>query len=225
MAVELWDESSFRWSKKKEEAAVLLAEGYSCNAVAQHIGSTFQTVYKWRQCEEFAKRVNDNVIAIRKALLKIAIANKASRLTQMDRRWKSLQDVIVARSEEMKGEAPGTDTGLLCRKLKMMGHGKSAVQVSEYSIDTGLLSEMRELERLAAQEMGDLSVNTRIVDEEGEDVPVQQINNYRVDILVNEGLKKLVETLQAQKEVSEGPPLQEPEYIKAMKALPEPSKE
>lgn len=61
--------------------------------------------------------------------------------------------VIEARSKDM-AEVPGGDTGLLVRKLKSIGSGENTKTVEEYAVDTGLLSELREHEKQAAQELG-----------------------------------------------------------------------
>lgn len=51
-------------------------------------------------------------------------------------------------------KAAGGSTGLLVRKLKQIGSGENAELVEEFEVDTGLLKEMREHEKQAAQELG-----------------------------------------------------------------------
>jgi hypothetical protein len=41
-------------------------------------------------------------------------------------------------------KAPGGKTGLLVRRLKMLGSGESAQVVEEFEVDVGLLREIRE---------------------------------------------------------------------------------
>ena len=57
--------------------------------------------------------------------------------------------IIDERAVEMAGETAGGASGLLCRDYK----GKDADRAI-YKVDTGLLTEMREHEKQAAQELG-----------------------------------------------------------------------
>jgi len=87
--------------------------------------------------------------------LQVAIANLEERLKAQDDRWERLKAVIERRaagmvSEEGIEEAEGTSTGLLVRKVKNV----DGELVYEYAVDTGLLKEMRELERQVSQETG-----------------------------------------------------------------------
>jgi hypothetical protein len=59
-------------------------------------------------------------------------------------------------------EAPGGETGLLTKKLKVIGFGENAELVAEYSVDTGLLKELRAHEEQAARELGQWADKTEI---------------------------------------------------------------
>jgi len=83
------------------------------------------------------------------------IADRTIRVFALRDRWRRLQTVIEERAKalEMAG-APGGKTGLLCRRLKMIGSGKNAEVVEEYEVDPTLLREMRAHEEQAAKELG-----------------------------------------------------------------------
>jgi hypothetical protein len=73
-----------------------------------------------------------------------------------------MRRVIEQRGRAMSGVEPGADTGLLVRTLKTVGSGFDAKVVAEYEVDTGLLKELREHEKQAAQELGQWSDKSRI---------------------------------------------------------------
>jgi hypothetical protein len=75
------------------------------------------------------------------------------RIDGYDERRQGLLAVIGERA--IAGwDAPGASTGLLVRELKVIGAGKSAREVEVFRVDTGLLRELRELEKQAAIELG-----------------------------------------------------------------------
>ena len=79
------------------------------------------------------------------------IADKNARMAEYDRRWKSLLMVIEARASDPRSKKfPGGETGLLA--IYPIKLGKDIVQVAE--VDTGLLGELRQLEKQAAIEAG-----------------------------------------------------------------------
>lgn len=94
------------------------------------------------------------IAAAHEAIAKQGIASKQNRVNAYDKRWQLLHRVVESRSEEYATEAPGSDTGLLVRTYKMLGAGPLARTVEEWSVDTGLLGEMRQLEQQVAKEMG-----------------------------------------------------------------------
>jgi hypothetical protein len=51
-------------------------------------------------------------------------------------------------------EAAGGTTGLLVRTVKSVGKGNDAELIDLYEVDTGLLREIREFSKQAAQELG-----------------------------------------------------------------------
>jgi hypothetical protein len=78
-----------------------------------------------------------------------------SRVCALEDRWLRLQQVIVERaaSAEMQ-RVPGGRTGLLTHAVKGIGAGENFQVVDAYDVDASLLREMREIEKQAAQEVG-----------------------------------------------------------------------
>jgi hypothetical protein len=77
------------------------------------------------------------------------IAIREKRIEELDDRRRRMKLIIEERAAEMAGECPGGASGLLARDYK----GKDADRAI-YKVDTGLLSELREHEKQAAQELG-----------------------------------------------------------------------
>lgn len=146
----------FRWTQVKVEAAQLLAEGQlSAREVAQRVGVSHQAVNLWRLDPDFAAKVGEIVGEIEAEIRNRGIARQLLRVDALQDRWLLMKRVIAERSgaEEMQDVAGGT-TGLLVRTFKVVGNGPDAHVVPEFSVDTGLLKELREHEKQAAQELG-----------------------------------------------------------------------
>lgn len=97
------------------------------------------------------------------------LAVRENRLAALQDRHDRLAMVLAERAEDM-AEAPGGRSGLLVRKQKIIGSGLLSREVTEYELDTGLLSEFREHEKQAAMELGQWQENARPA---GPDLTVQ----------------------------------------------------
>lgn len=65
--------SHFKWTKKRGEAALMLAQGYPQEEVAEEVGITRRTIYSWLRHPEFSAEVN-------RLSLMVNIASRAERL-------------------------------------------------------------------------------------------------------------------------------------------------
>lgn len=146
----------WNWTKAREKAAELLAEdSLSDEKIAEACGVTRVTLHFWKQREEFTNRIAQHVQAFREEIRAEGIANKQNRIDALNDRWHRMMTVIDERAEaEENQDAPGGSTGLLVRDYKMVGFGPQARFVETFAVDTGLLREMRETEKQAAQELG-----------------------------------------------------------------------
>jgi hypothetical protein len=146
----------FTWTVAREKAAALLADGeLTDREIAAEVGVDRPTLWRWRQHPDFAARVRETVEKAGEEMARHAIALKNRRLREYDRRWRALQQVIEERAADPSMQSvPGGRTGLLVRTVKVIGSGEAAREVAEYRLDVGLLKELRDLERQAAEEAG-----------------------------------------------------------------------
>jgi hypothetical protein len=126
--------------------------------IAAQAGVTDRQLRNWRADPAFAARVEEVARRLGDVSLRRAIARRARRVAALDRRWQAVQQVIAERAADptMLG-VPGGTTGLLVRTLKSIGSGSAAQVVEEFQVDTGLLQQILNLEKQAAQELGQWS--------------------------------------------------------------------
>lgn len=65
--------SGWKWNKKKQQAALLLAQGYTTIDTANQVGATDRTLYRWKADIEFSQEID-------RLSLMIGIASRAERL-------------------------------------------------------------------------------------------------------------------------------------------------
>lgn len=147
---------NFDWTKLAIEAAELLAEGrLSTVAIAEKVGIGRTTLHRWQKDPEFAAKVDELVEEFAKEVKRRGLAVLVRRVAAQNDRWLRLQQVIEARADDPDMEhVPGGTTGLIVKDWKTVGAGENAQIMPVYSVDTGLLRELREHEKLAAQELG-----------------------------------------------------------------------
>jgi AcrR family transcriptional regulator len=162
--------ATFPWTEQTEKAAELLAVGeLTVGEIAEAAGVSRQTIYNWRDHPEFKARVDDRLEEIRREIRRVGIADQLRRVHALNDRWNKMKRVIEARgADPTMAECPGGDTGLMVRTIKKVvleddttpadeenrPRGPRAVEVAEYAVDTGLLKELRDHEKQAAQELG-----------------------------------------------------------------------
>lgn len=161
---------------RQEQAAQYVAEDKLLDEeIIKRLKIAPRTFYYWKTDAEFMTRVAELREDFRKAVRERGIAILENRVDALNDRWKGLRQTIAERAEDLAGEVPGGSTGLLVRKplfVKVLEHKavkatsiadledadfiptRQAELVYEYAVDTGLLTEMRNLEKQAAQELG-----------------------------------------------------------------------
>ncbi len=146
----------FRWSKDAEQAAQDVADDQLTDSViADRAKIAKPTLYEWKRHPEFAAKVAVHQAEIRETIRKRGIAIVEHRVRALDDRWRRMQSVIEARAADpAMALVPGGDTGLLVHNVKGVGKGEDFQLIDLYEVDTGLLREIREHERQAAQELG-----------------------------------------------------------------------
>jgi len=148
--------NNFDWSKSAIDAAEMLADGrQSQEEVAERVGVSRSTIRRWLKDPEFAAKVDELVDEYAKEVKRRGLAILVRRVAAQNDRWVRMQRVIEARADDPDMEhVPGGTTGLIVKDWKTVGAGENAQIMPVYSVDTGLLRELREHEKLAAQELG-----------------------------------------------------------------------
>lgn len=148
--------SDFEWSDKAVRAAELLAEGkLTYNQIVADLDIGRMTFWRWREHPQFMARVEEHLDEFREAVRRRGLAVLERRVDSLNDRWDRLHQIMNARAADPeRASVPGWTSGLMVRNLKGIGKGKDFRVVETYEVDRGLLSEMREHEKQAAQELG-----------------------------------------------------------------------
>jgi hypothetical protein len=172
--------SSFAWTRKTERAALLVAQDdLADRAIGAACGVTERTIERWKQHPEFAARVQEHRDAWREAIKAKGIAERQNRVDALNDRWHRMRQVIEERAEDAAtARVAGGSTGLIVRDVKGVGKGEDFQLIDIYSVDTGLLKELREHEKQAAQELGEWSEKREISGPGGDAIEVRA-RDYR----------------------------------------------
>jgi hypothetical protein len=169
--------AGFNWTAQKEKAALLAAEDKLADeAICREVGITRPTLTAWKKTPEFSARVEEHVEAFKQTVRRRGIAILERRVDALQDRWQRMQRVIEERAEELEGEAAGGGTGLLVKQYKSIGAGENARLVEEYAVDTGLLRELREHEKQAAQELGQWAERKELTGADGSPLVVKVVS-------------------------------------------------
>ena len=146
----------FRWSARSERAALLVAQDeLTDRKIATACSMSDRTLDRWKQHPEFAARVQEHRDAWREEIKAKGIASRQNRVDAQNDRWRRMQQVIDERAaDESMSHVPGGSTGLLAHNVKGVGRGEDFQLIDIYEVDTGLLKELREHEKLTAEELG-----------------------------------------------------------------------
>jgi hypothetical protein len=166
---------AFTWNTARELGAALVADDSLTDVeIAKEAGVHKATLERWKKVPEFQERVRDVHASLESKALEIAlqygIADARERIRGLDERWKKMLRVIAQRAKDpVMEKAAGGRTGLLVHRRRIIGQGDNSMMVDEYEVDTGLLHELRETERQAAQEMGEwVSKHEDVTDYDGQ---------------------------------------------------------
>lgn len=142
---------------KHEHFAQTLASGVSATAAYVKVygpsGGAGQSAARLLKNAEICSRLLEIREAISANTIQLEISDRNARVKALQDRWDRLRRVIDERATSVEyADAPGGSTGLLAKDYK----GKDATQPI-YRVDTGLLAELRNHEKQAAQELGQWS--------------------------------------------------------------------
>ena len=107
--------------QQEQAAALVAADSLTDDQICSRVGlKSRKTLWNWRQKPEFRARVEALRAELRELARKSGIAVKEHRLAALDRRHRLLEQVIEARAQEYRDQAPGSDTGLLVPELVLV---------------------------------------------------------------------------------------------------------
>jgi hypothetical protein len=170
---------NFRWTERTVEAAALVAKDELTNQeIAGKVGVTPQALGKWKANPEFMARVDGHIAEFAETIRRRGIAQLGRRVDALNDRWNRMRRVIESRAEAYADDMHGGDTGLICRTVKWERKWNEerkeneSVPVYEYEVDTGLLRELREHEKQAAQELGQWTEKKELSGHGGGPIPI-----------------------------------------------------
>lgn len=142
--------------QQEEAAALVAADLHTDKTICEAVGVKNRvTLHRWKQLPAFKAAVEAHRAAYAQRVRATGLAIVENRVAALNDRWKRMQAVIDARAEdEAMQTVAGGSTGLLAHSLKAVGRGDDFQLIDVYEVDTGLLKELREHERQAAQELG-----------------------------------------------------------------------
>jgi len=171
-----------RWTARHDAAVLLVADDRLTNdAIAARVGIAPATLDLWKADAAFRDKVQQAVTVQREAAMSEAIAVKAERLRDYQELRRRLWSTIEANAQDhaaavsKAGDAFGRDVptgaahGLMVKKLVPGGKG----MLSDWQVDTALIAELRNLNKQAAQEMGDWTERKELSGKDG--APLQMI--------------------------------------------------
>jgi hypothetical protein len=194
------DNHQFRWTGQKEKAAVLVAEDRDTDAeIAEKVGCSPRQLYEWKRTAEFLERVQINVQDFVIRVRARGIARIEKRIEAKNERWQGLRRVIAERAADPDMQhVPGGTTGLIVHERKSIGFGKDSEIVDQYVVDTGLLRALNDLEKEAAQELGQWAEKHEHSGPDGGPIPIMAL-----DLIINAADAKPVEIEPASKATSD----------------------
>lgn len=149
------------WNEQLERAANLVAQDtLSDEKIAEQLGIGRTTLHRWKSDALFVSRVKQVVEEIKATIVARGIAERQNRIDAYNSRWLKMQEVINQRAKEYSTVTVGGNTGLIVKQTKGIGKGDDFQVIDEYAVDTGLLREMREIEKQAAIELGEWTEKT-----------------------------------------------------------------
>lgn len=140
----------------RDKAAYLLAvDDLTDEEISKDVGISRSTLIRWKNQPDFQQAIDGHRQEIRKRIRSRGIAIIENRIQGQHDRWLRMRRIIDERAAAPGMlDIPGGTTGLLVKRLRQVGTGKNAEVVEEYELDAALLRELREIENLVANELG-----------------------------------------------------------------------
>jgi len=114
-----------------------------------------RSLKSWSSAFGWQTRLGQVADEERQAIVAQGIAERQNRVDAYGDRWGRMRQVIAERAADKElADVPGGKTGLLVRTFRTIGGRGDPQIVEEFAVDVGLLREMREIEKQAAQDLG-----------------------------------------------------------------------
>lgn len=138
---------------EKRSLDKLIAKYRACPEHAPTLHRT--TLKNWAVAFGWQARLVEIAETERQAIIARGIAEKQNRIDALNDRWARMRQVVKERAEDSELQhVAGGKTGLIVHNVKGVGKGEDFQLIDLYEVDTGLLKELREHEKQAAQEVG-----------------------------------------------------------------------
>lgn len=173
-------------TKTREMAAQLVADDrLTDREIAEQCGIDKATLERWKLQTSFKTRVQAIVAEYAKRALKHGIARRERRLGVLNDLHNKLLQVIDerAKSEDMVA-VPGGKTGIVTKTLKGIGKGEDFQTVEEYRVDTASIAEIRDIQKQAAEELGQRIKRTESLDL---NQLFERMSDSEIEAVINEG--------------------------------------
>lgn len=134
----------WQWTRSRERAAVLLAEGLDAQQVAQKLRVGKKLIERWTQQWEFRQRVEQNTVAFRERFLTQGLARKEARVAALTDVFERLGHAEVELSGEPQNKKVpvGTNGRVVCRPNSSREMRATLKQISQ---ELGQWGEKHEL--------------------------------------------------------------------------------
>lgn len=187
------NDPSFQWTSQRRRAVEFVADDrLTDEGIAREIGIARVTLVRWKRHPEFLAAVNAHVERLAAAIEAEGIANRQNRIDAYNRRWECLERIRAERAASPEMESiPGGATGFIVKRLKKVNvvskpdpenEGAPVMVREEYweaAVDVALLKEWRELEKQAAQDMGQWTEKREVSGPDGGPIPIVEIEVAR----------------------------------------------
>src|SRR5258708_29435847 len=103
----LHNETNFLWTEQRIRACTLLADGrYTIEEIAQIVGTSIQILTKWKANSIFSDKLQALLNEFQDKVLATSIALKTNRLQALQRRHRSLESIVLQRTQQTDPSSP-----------------------------------------------------------------------------------------------------------------------
>jgi hypothetical protein len=173
-------------TKTREMAAQLVADDrLPDREIAEQCGIDKATLERWKLQPTFRARVQAIVEAYAKRALKNGIARRERRVGVLNDLHNKMLQVIDERAKS-KGMAavPGGKTGIVTKTMKGIGKGEDFQAIEEYRVDTSTIAEIRDVQKQAAEELGQWIRRTQNLDL---NQLFERMSDSEIEAVINDG--------------------------------------